>query len=532
MTKQNFNTFLIATIFLLLPHLIQANSYCVTPGQEFILPSNHTGAMAITLCPGNEGNNANIVINGQDRYYSAFEDVGAYSTWQPVAGTPLYKAQVPGHINQLFDKRLGSTTLERMDIARSRAASGSLYSEFQALVNFENDPNYGGYLAIDPVEAQQIANEAGARLVEPLFIVVRTDNWRFVRREVGAFLKDQGLIYFKGEKIESAEGGLPETNGYFIANTQPIQPGQWSHINGELYYYPINSQSLSEVKIIRSQSAVTNSISESLLNIDLGNFAGALTIISTNLIGSAGNGLSIQSQGPVTVHDVAVSHAGEHGIYVQTLNRGVLVQYSYVADSQTSGIVSIALDSVMKYNRIYNNGRLGSQANPDLYLAGIVVAPTGHYGFGRDIDITSNDIRGTGGDGISFSQSGNSVKVIGNYVKDSCLVKNDCAGIYLSSNNLNPSPYAHYEIAHNQVFDVYGEWSGKLGAYAQRMTAGIYFDFCASGFTIHHNWITGAYNDGEVLSNIFGFGVNSLSNNNTGSTYMGQGNAPSLCHFL
>ena len=146
-------------------------------------------------------------------------------------------------------------------------------------------------------------------------------------------------------------------------------------------------------------------------------------------------------------------------------------------------------------NRITNSGVSG----PTPGVLDLPVRSIGALRGGLNAVVQDNVVTNAANIGIFV---GRGSTVTGNRVENSCLVLNDCAGIYTRSADNNST------ISNNTVMNVLGNTDG-MPSYMTTLTNGIYLDDLTSGVVASNNTIVGADN-GVHLHNAF---LNTVSNN-------------------
>jgi parallel beta-helix repeat protein len=193
------------------------------------------------------------------------------------------------------------------------------------------------------------------------------------------------------------------------------------------------------------------------------------------------------------VKNVDVS-GGMIGIHITCTNNS-FIQNNSVKNTLSNGLdVSYYVeDSTISDNTVSNAGNVG--ISPKQSKGGINIV-------GRAITVSNNTITESGCNGIAYS--GDRITIRNNYIDRSCLVLDDCGGIYTvgSDNNI---------VTGNTVANSIGNFSGTSHKLTQAQ--GIYLDDFTHNTTVSNN----------IVSNVdFGIFVHTGHDNTvTGNTVYG-----------
>ncbi len=190
------------------------------------------------------------------------------------------------------------------------------------------------------------------------------------------------------------------------------------------------------------------------------------------------NDVYILNANNVAVNTLDVS-GGQNGIYLDGSTSNSSVEYCSVQDPLSNGIVtnwwSVSDIGILK-NTVTNAGNVG--ASPNASQAGIFVA-------GSSINIANNTVTGSGYIGIECE--GDLIEIQNNIVDKSCLVLDDCGGIYTFGRNAGTT---RKTISGNTVTNSIGNFSGtpNTGSTAR----GIYLDDFTYNTAVQNNAVSNA----------------------------------------
>jgi hypothetical protein len=219
---------------------------------------------------------------------------------------------------------------------------------------------------------------------------------------------------------------------------------------------------------------------------------------------AATDGYAIDATGAANV-TIEAMRAEKSGVGVALpSSTNVIVRTVDVADSYYRGIVANAATGgtidACTVRRSVREGILAGTAtnfrivNNRVFDSGVVGAPKQSRGgissFGSDVVISNNHVRNSGAHGIAYGKRSD---VANNLVENSCLVLNDCAGLYTgnASAGSDSSPHNSYVIA-NTVIGVVNDRNGRDPAPLEAITPGIYLDFRTTGVYAARNTIVRA----------------------------------------
>jgi parallel beta-helix repeat protein len=205
----------------------------------------------------------------------------------------------------------------------------------------------------------------------------------------------------------------------------------------------------------------------------------------------------------VTIQDLAITGANRYDIYVSDANN-VIVKNCELSGGQVGIYFTSTSYSSILYNSVWNTLGNGIQvswnmnnidvSNNTINNAGNVgVSPkesyAGLYFYGTAINITNNTITNSGYNGISYN--GNLVDIRNNVIDKSCLVLDDCGGIYTSAPYVGNKPdltaTTSNIIRGNTVTNSVGNFSGTALTYTK--ARGVYLDDGTHGTTVYDNTV-------------------------------------------
>lgn len=186
--------------------------------------------------------------------------------------------------------------------------------------------------------------------------------------------------------------------------------------------------------------------------------------------------LCILNGAGVVVNNLTTS-GGQNGIYLDSITSGSSIQACSVQNSLSTGIVGYRLGSNTNIlnNTINNAGNIG--ASPGTSQAGI-------YATGTAINIMNNTVTNSGYTGIEGE--GNLLTIQNNRVDMSCLVLDDCGGIY--TGDTAGSGTVSKNISNNTVSNSIGNLSGTSNT--NTIAEGIYLDGGSYNITVQNNTVS------------------------------------------
>jgi parallel beta-helix repeat protein len=198
-----------------------------------------------------------------------------------------------------------------------------------------------------------------------------------------------------------------------------------------------------------------------------------------------GVGVQLPSSTSVAVKQVDVAGSYHRGISADKAQSGSIESCTVRSSVREGILVGEATNFKVLSNTVVDSGVIGS---PKQSRGGIASSGSG-------VTISSNQVANSGYHGISFGKNSN---VSNNRIENSCLVLNDCGGIYTGnsprSNDLSPH---NSNVIANTIMGVYGNRNGRDPDPTDSLAIGIYLDYRTSGVYVQGNTITRA--DGGIF---------------------------------
>gem|GEM_PF-1249474 len=253
--------------------------------------------------------------------------------------------------------------------------------------------------------------------------------------------------------------------GYYLQDKLWMldSPGEWYHDSaaGKLYIWTSGSDDpTSHTVEISSRPYAVNNTGKNFVTVQ------NLAVANANQ-----NDVYVSGANNVTVNNLSLT-GGQIGVYGTNLATSS-IQANSVRDTLSDGIkVSIGTNSNVSiiHNTINNAGNIGLM--PKTSYGSITV-------MGSAFDIDGNIITNSGYNGISHFTGSQSV-IQNNSIDRSCLVLDDCGGIYIA-------PTWNVTIRGNTIMNSIGTYSGTTLTYLQ--SEGIYLDTSNHGLTVSNNTV-------------------------------------------
>lgn len=201
----------------------------------------------------------------------------------------------------------------------------------------------------------------------------------------------------------------------------------------------------------------------------------ANVIIEAMRAEKAGVGVALPSSTNVVVRTTDVADSYYRGILANGATGGTIDSCTVRRSVREGILLGTATNFRVVNNRVIDSGVVGS---PKSSRGGI-------SSFGSGVAIGSNYVLNSGGHGIAFSKKSD---VANNYVENSCLILNDCAGIYTGNASGDASAHDSFVIA-NTVVGVVNDRNGRDPAPVEAITPGIYIDYRTSGVYVARNTV-------------------------------------------
>jgi len=270
--------------------------------------------------------------------------------------------------------------------------------------------------------------------------------------------------------------------GFFLSNMfwMMTYPGSWYYNSstGKIYLWTTSSDNPNNhtVEISSRPSGIVD------------NAKSYITIQNLAIANADQYDVSINGASNVTLNNLSVS-GGQMGIQSYNMTNS-LVENNNIQNTVTNGaFLNNSSNDNFLNNSINNAGNVGLPVT----LIGSIQVSSGS----SNVTISGNTITNSGYDGIWFA--GNGINIQNNTIDNSCLVLDDCAGIYTSSSY---NKGWRSTISGNTVTNSMGNFSGTAYTYTQ--AHGIYLDDLSNGYTVSNN---------KVYNTDYGIYVHSGFNN-------------------
>jgi len=328
-------------------------------------------------------------------------------------------------------------------------------------------PN-NGYLIID--ENSQDIYDQGIEIVDNDLdqpddywnmstVHIRTAPWRIEKRRVADYILSENKIILE----QYTSWGYRKGFGYYLENKfeELDAPGEWFYDRqaAQLYFWPPDGVDI-------HSSTIEGVVEEHAL---YSSFANNVLIEGLRFKNYANSCIQIDNGSDITILNNEISHCGEHGVEIGTLDsspQNIEISYNYIHDMDDSGIYLRKTNSAsIIYNSIRENNNMGIS-----YAAG-----------SSNAVIRGNSIFDSGYTGIQLGgASASSNLVERNYIKNSCKLLDDCAGIYIGGGSteygwIQPAEIGiNNQIIENIVIDSVGNTDGEPSQISKAQ--GIYID--------------------------------------------------------
>jgi len=372
--------------------------------------------------------------------------------WQLHSGN-IYVADVSGAVKQLF-----------------------VDGQYMKLAEYRSDTN-GGYFIIDEDSGNMSLKDSDLiipynQTIAGAGIHVRTVNWRIEDRIVTGY--NSNVLSWD----TATEFPIKKDYGYYLDNKLWMlnSAGEWYYdgTNGRLYVWPADGSDPN-----------THNIEASVY--DYGviiNGKNNVVIDGLQIKNAALDGIAVWNSTGYLVSNANISDSGRTGIYTYKSPSGV-IQYCDVDRSVNQGIwLHLSDNGKILGTRIENTGTAGSPKNS---LAAITAYDS------ANTKITGNNILKSGYHGITVKQGS---EVRNNVIEESCLVLNDCSGIYTAAKGSDITSAT--QIIGNIILDSIGNIDGTP-PYNHLSAKGIYLDNNADTAVVEDNTIVNASYGGIAL---------------------------------
>jgi len=451
-----------------------------TWNEQLIVPSSGTSGHPIVF--GAYGTGENPVILGSD----------VVSGWTQYSGN-IYVADFSG---------LASTTQLYVD--------GVFYDK-------AHYPNSGYRLATSNSGTTTTIIDSSLSLTAEQIIgstvVARTEPWIISSDPATDYDSETHTITFALQ--DNVDRYKMRTNyGYYLQNKLWMldMPGEWYYDSsaGKLYLWTPNSDNPSNhtVTISNRDYGIKMDNKQHITVQDMG-----VLNVSHSAVYLKGNYL--QAVDSITLNDLSIS-GGRYGIFgcvVAGTGTGygcnltnLRVENSSITNTLSDGIriqnqPGYVINGNISNNTVTNAGNMG--VSPKSSIAGI-------FSRGDKTAISGNTVTNSGYIGVS--SYGDEITISNNYINGSCLVLDDCGGIYTA----NITAYdTSGTISGNTIINSIGNWDGTAYTYTQ--AHGIYLDNEAPDLVISNNtiynakaygiFINGGYNNTVSGNYVYGAGM-------------------------
>lgn len=300
-------------------------------------------------------------------------------------------------------------------------------------------------------------------------VIVKTQSFNISQSVATGFNTSTGTI-----TVTSPVFGFSTQSGwgYYLQNMlwMMTYPGSWFYDGSNtlsLWTLTNDSPSLHIVEIPTNQYGIYDNANN---YITIQN----MTVEYANL-----ENIHISNSSNVIVNNVNIV-GGINGGNFTNVTTG-FIQNSSFQNVLQNGISENSSSGVTISGNTLNN--LGNVGNPKPAGDGI-----GAYG-NTSSTINKNTITNTGYDGIIYA--GNNMNVTNNIINNTCLVLDDCGGIYTNTKGTQINIWKS-TISGNTVTNSIGNESGTTNGASETAAQGIYLDDLSNGYTVTNNYVNNA----------------------------------------
>lgn len=322
-------------------------------------------------------------------------------------------------------------------------------------------------------------------------ILLRTVPWRIEKRTVTAYDPATYTASWTGDTNYASRTGY----GYYFTNKL------WMLDQAHEWYY---DSALGKLFLWMDADADPNShvveLSKQTNGVTIGSGKHYVTLQHLSITKPQSSGISLNNVHDVILDSLDISDAGVNGIY------------------DSGGGVSLTITNNTLSNNVFSGIKINDSTTAASTIANNTITNTGYVGLGKqqntiaaistnnadNLIIENNTISNSGYLGISFYGGNNRVR--NNVIDRSCLVLDDCGGIYTWGNYPSGN-----QIVGNIITNSIGNYAGT--AYTSTQAEGIYLDDRSSHMTVTGN--TTDYTDHGIFIH------NSSSDTVTGNTFFG-----------
>ena len=266
--------------------------------------------------------------------------------------------------------------------------------------------------------------------------------------------------------------------GFYLTNKLWMldQPGEWYYDSSahKLYLWPSNGldPNTHEVDVnlpVAYTVTTTNTHDITIQDIDIRN--------------SPKNALEIFSSKNIIAQRLNITNPGRYGMYADGTSDNLTFRGNTVDHSFTTGIMLYfipATSIIVENNTVTNTGNGELFVDPLDYPNRSIQSGTGIFDSSDNVIIRNNTISNSNYNGMFIGGTNNTVQ--NNIVRRSCLILDDCGGIYATTPNVGN------KILNNIVSDSIGNFNGT--AYNFTQAHGIYLDQNSNHVTVSGNTVS------------------------------------------
>lgn len=331
-------------------------------------------------------------------------------------------------------------------------------------------------------------------------VMIRVVPWNISKTTATGYESSSHIIKLNNTVFSSSV--MRTGYGYYLQNKLWMldSPGEWFYdsATGKLYLWTKEGDNPSKhtVEISNRLYAISN------------NGGKYITIQDLTISKAAQDDLYVMGANYLIVNNLDVS-GGIIGIHISCTNNSS-IQNNFVKDTLSNGLdVSYYVNNInISSNTVNNAGNTG--LSPKQSKGGINIV-------GTAITVNNNSIIESGYNGIAYY--GDQITLQNNYINRSCLVLDDCGGIYTwgSGNNI---------ITGNTISNSIGNLNGTNNKFTQAQ--GIYLDDFVHNTTVSNNVVSNTdygifvhtgYSNIVTSNTVYGARMNALliNENSTGA---------------
>ncbi|MFA6515164.1 MAG: peptidoglycan-binding protein [Candidatus Paceibacterota bacterium] len=289
------------------------------------------------------------------------------------------------------------------------------------------------------------------------------------------------LTYPVGTYYDAIDG-----YGYFIENDLKTldQTGEWYYNSGtgKFYMYFAGNNPTSYTVKVSTINENVNSSAKSYITIDGLDFEGANTTAIRIAAATAAS--------HTIINNCNINNSGFDGIKADGGTSYLTINNSVINNTNNHAIymvgwAGVATTGVITNNYISNTGMIPGMGNSDDGYNSILVSLDNSL-------IENNVVDMTGFNGIKFVGERSNITVRNNFINNSCQIKDDCSGIYITTKTYNN--HLSHHVENNIVLNSLGNHDGVSVAHTAVVSHGIYLDDSTENTEVVNN--TAANNQG------------------------------------